>query len=96
MARWREIESEQPEFAARVRARLDAEKHKTIATLRADGSPRISGIEATFLDGDLWFGSMPRAMKALDLLATRGLRFTARAASTGGRATPRSPVAPRR
>ena len=30
----------------RVRLLFDAHRHKTIATLRADGSPRISGIEA--------------------------------------------------
>jgi hypothetical protein len=41
--------------------------HKTIATLRADGSPRISGIETFMAEGDLWFGSMPRARKAVDL-----------------------------
>ena len=79
MARWRQIEEEAPELAARVRARLEAEKHKTIATLRADGSPRISGIEVTFLDGDLWFGSMPQAVKALDLL--RDPRFALHSAS---------------
>jgi hypothetical protein len=34
-----------PEFAERVRRLFDARKHKTIATLRSDGAPRISGIE---------------------------------------------------
>jgi hypothetical protein len=67
MARWQELESAAPQFAARLRAAFDARAHKTIATLRADGSPRISGIEASFRDGDLWFGSMPDARKALDL-----------------------------
>ena len=32
-----------------------------------DGAPRISGIEAQFLGGELWFGSMAGARKALDL-----------------------------
>ncbi len=41
--------------------------HKTIATLRADGSPRISGIEAKFIEGELWFGSMPGSRKGADL-----------------------------
>ena len=67
MARWQDIEDEAPEFAARLRERLDAFVHKTIATLRADGSPRISGTEVFYADGDLWFGSMPRARKARDL-----------------------------
>jgi hypothetical protein len=56
-----------PEFARRVQALFDAHKHKTIATLRADGSPRISGIETTFADGELTFGSMPDARKGSDL-----------------------------
>ena len=67
MASWSEVESAEPAFAARVRALLDAEKHKTIATLRADGGPRISGIEVEFADGELTFGSMPRARKGADL-----------------------------
>jgi hypothetical protein len=67
MTAWREVEQAEPEFAARVRALFDAHRHKTIATLRADGSPRISGIEAVFEDGELTFGSMPNARKGLDL-----------------------------
>src|SRR4029077_14701371 len=35
-----------------------AHRHKTIATVRADGSPRISGIETVFENGELVFGSM--------------------------------------
>jgi len=50
-----------------VRARLDAHVHKTIATLRADGSPRICGTGTRFVDGDLWIGAMPAARKARDL-----------------------------
>ena len=45
MTSWQEVEQAEPEFAQRVRALFDAHRHKTIATLRADGSPRISGIE---------------------------------------------------
>lgn len=67
MARWGDLETEAPELAARIRARLDAHVHKTIATLRRDGAPRISGIECFFVDGDLWFGSMRDAVKAKDL-----------------------------
>jgi len=67
LARWQDIVESAPEFAAAVRERLDGHVHKTIATLRADGSPRISGIEAFFADGDIWIGSMPNARKALDL-----------------------------
>ena len=57
MATWEDVETADPAFAARVRALFDAHKHKTIATLRADGSPRISGIEAEFEDGQLARGT---------------------------------------
>jgi hypothetical protein len=67
MTAWRDVEQAEPGFAQRVRGLFDAHRHKTIATLRADGSPRISGIEAAFEDGELIFGSMPRARKGADL-----------------------------
>ena len=71
MASWSEIEKAAPALAERARAALDpaagARRHKTIATLRADGSPRISGIECWFADGELVFGSMPGSLKSADL-----------------------------
>jgi hypothetical protein len=68
MTSWGDVERAEPDFAHRVRGLFDARKHKTIATLRADGSPRISGIEAVFTDdGELTFGSMPAARKGADL-----------------------------
>lgn len=67
MASWSEIEAAAPELAARARATFDAHRHKVLATLRRDGSPRISGIEASFTDGELWLGMMPGSRKALDL-----------------------------
>jgi hypothetical protein len=67
MASWQEIEKEAAEFAARVKNRFEAGTNKTIATLRRDGSPRISGSEAAFKDGELTFGMMPGSMKLLDV-----------------------------
>ncbi|MCW2933600.1 MAG: pyridoxamine 5-phosphate oxidase [Actinomycetia bacterium] len=67
MTAWQDVEQAEPEFAQRVRALFDARRHKTIATVRADGSPRISGIEAAFEEGELVFGSMPEARKGADL-----------------------------
>jgi hypothetical protein len=79
MASWGEIERDAPELAREARTLLEAHVHKTIATLRADGSPRISGIEAKFISEagigeDLWFGSMPRSRKGADL--ARDPRFS--------------------
>ena len=68
MASWAEIVADAPPFAAVVQAQFDAHRHKTMATLRRDGTPRISGVEANFRDGDLWLGMMDRSLKALDLL----------------------------
>jgi hypothetical protein len=68
MASWSEIERAAPSLAQKVRAAFDAHKHKVMATLRSDGSPRVSGTEVDFLLGEAWIGSMPGAKKALDLL----------------------------
>jgi hypothetical protein len=68
MARWEDLVAAEPEFTARVRARFGIRKHCTMATLRRDGAPRISGTEVEFgEDGELYIGSMPGARKALDL-----------------------------
>ena len=76
---WRDVERAEPEFAQRVRALFDAHRHKTLATLRTDGSPRISGIETVFEDGELVFGSMPNARKGADL--RRDPRFAVHSAT---------------
>jgi Pyridoxamine 5'-phosphate oxidase len=68
VASWGDLERQAPELTALARGFLDAFKHKTLATLRRDGSPRISGTELEIADGELWLGSMWRSMKALDLL----------------------------
>ena len=67
MASFADVESEEPEFAARVRAAFDAHAHKFLATLRADGSPRISGIEMHFVGGEPWLAGMPASVKFDDL-----------------------------
>jgi Pyridoxamine 5'-phosphate oxidase len=101
------IEQAEPVFASRVQRLFNAGRHKTIATLRSDGSPRISGIECEFTDGDLRFGSMAGARKGADLL--RDPRFALHGptfhpedgkesewpgeAKIAGRAVPAGPVA---
>ena len=67
VASWSEFEAAAPEFAARVKSLLSSRKHLTMATLRRDGSPRISGTEVEFANGQLQIGSMARAVKAMDL-----------------------------
>jgi hypothetical protein len=67
MASWSEVTGAAPELAGAVQRSFDAHIHKMLATLRADGSPRISGIEASFRNGELWLGMMPESRKAQDL-----------------------------
>src|SRR4051812_12193058 len=64
---WRDVARAAPGFAVRVRELFEAQRDKTIATLRTDGSPRISGIETEFKEGELVFGSMAKARKGADL-----------------------------
>jgi len=76
---WRDVERAESQFAHRVRALFDAHRHKTIGTVRADGSSRISGIEAAFEGGELVFGSMVNARKGADL--RRDLRLALHSAA---------------
>ncbi len=67
MASFADVAAEEPGFAERVRAAFDAHGHKFLATLRADGSPRISGIEMRFVAGEPWLAGMPGSVKFADL-----------------------------
>ena len=97
MVRWAEFEREVPEFAGRVKAVLDRHKHKTMATLRADGAPRISGAELQFAGRDVFTGSMPDAVKGRDLRRDPRVAFHSRprtrtrAIRSRGRGTRSSP-----
>lgn len=64
---WGTFEAAAPALAAFVRARLDASRHRVMATLRADGAPRISGTELLVHGGELWIGGMPDSLKFRDL-----------------------------
>ncbi len=67
MARWADVEVAAPELAAATRSLFEAHRHHVLATVRRDGSPRVSGTEVQFRDGDLFIGSMWGARKARDL-----------------------------
>src|SRR5260370_38633560 len=57
----------EPDFAAGAGRVLDPRRHKVLATLKGDGSPRVSGIEVEFADGELLMGMMPGSVKVQDL-----------------------------
>jgi hypothetical protein len=67
MSSWSEIQRPCPELAQRVRVLFDAHRHKTLATIRGDGAPRISGIELGFVDGEVIIGMMAESMKVRDV-----------------------------
>lgn len=73
MVGWQRVEAEAPELASRALESFGRSRHEVLATLRRDGSPRVSGIEVDFADGELWIGCLWRSRKALDLL--RDARF---------------------
>jgi hypothetical protein len=83
-ASFADVAREEPEFAAQVRKAFDAHAHKFLATLRSDGSPRISGIEMAFVDGEPWLAGMPRSAKFEDL--RRDPRFALHSGSGEGEA----------
>jgi len=65
---WYEFGAAAPELAALGERRFEQAGMALLGTLRKDGSPRISPIEAYIVDGELLLGMMWRSMKALDLL----------------------------
>lgn len=82
MTTWGQFRAAEPGFAALAERILQRGVALVIATLRADGAPRVSGIEVVF-DGageatELAFGSMPGSRKGADL--RRDPRFALHAA----------------
>lgn len=67
MTTWNDACAAAPDLAGLVQGRFEATGLAFLATLRRDGSPRITGIEPTFWDGELWLGSMWEARKVHDL-----------------------------
>ena len=67
MAAWHDFELQAPKLAGLVEARLTATLHSILGTLRIDGAPRLTGLEAHISDGDLWLAMMPDSRKADDL-----------------------------
>ena len=68
-ASWAEFELAEAEMAWRVRSRLESHRHVVMATLHADGAPRLSGMEAPVRSGHLWLAMSPESVKVADLLS---------------------------
>ena len=65
---WSEMTEGQPRLAALARERLIGPGVVLVATIRRDGTPRLSPVEPFVLDGDLWLSMMWQSTKARDLL----------------------------
>ncbi|MFJ3303452.1 pyridoxamine 5'-phosphate oxidase family protein [Streptomyces sp. NPDC086549] len=74
---WAYFSTAEPGLAKIAEERFGAFRHHVLATLRKDGSPRTTGLEVRFHDGELWLGMMPGSLKALDL--NRDPRFALQA-----------------
>ena len=66
-ASWGELEREAPELARLGRERLERFGLALLGTVRSDGSPRISPVEAHIAEGELLFATMRRSAKLRDL-----------------------------
>jgi hypothetical protein len=65
---WSELERRQPALAGLGRRRLLDPGVVLVATIRADGTPRVSPVEPFVLDGALWLSMLWHSRKAADLL----------------------------
>ena len=78
---WQELEASAPEIARLGRERIGETRVVLLATLRRDGSPRISPVEPYLFRGHLLFGAMSRSLKTHDL--ERDPRCTLHSTITG-------------
>jgi hypothetical protein len=65
--RWSELETAQPRLADVGRRRLIEPGVVLVATIRRDGTPRLSPVEPYVMEGDLWLSMMWQSTKARDL-----------------------------
>ena len=67
MTSFHDVERVEPDLADRARAILSSTTNAVLGTIRRDGSPRLSGADPYFHDGQLRIWSMPQARKGQDL-----------------------------
>jgi Pyridoxamine 5'-phosphate oxidase len=65
---WSDFEHGQPQLAGLARQRLIEPGVLLVATIRRDGTPRLSPVEPMVMDGDLWLSMMWQSTKARDLM----------------------------
>ena len=65
--KWDDFQSDAGVLGERSRTLLERPGVVLVATIRNDGTPRVSPVEPFFWDGELWLGMMWRSRKAADL-----------------------------
>jgi hypothetical protein len=65
---WDNFEQAAPELAEQARKLFETAGVVLVGTIRKDGSPRMSPVEALITGGELFLGMMWKSLKALDLL----------------------------
>jgi hypothetical protein len=65
---WSELESSQPRLAELGRRRVLEPGVALVATIRSDGTPRVSPVEPFVLEGILWLSMLWQSTKAADLM----------------------------
>ncbi|HYJ67452.1 MAG TPA: pyridoxamine 5'-phosphate oxidase family protein [Nocardioidaceae bacterium] len=65
--RWSNLETTQPRLADLGRRRLIEPGVVLVATIRRDGTPRLSPVEPFVMDGELWLSMLWLSTKARDL-----------------------------
>jgi hypothetical protein len=66
--RWSDIEHTQPRLARLAQERLIDPGVVLAATVRRDGTPRVSAVEPFVLAGELWLSMLWQSAKARDLM----------------------------
>ena len=83
---WAGFQAAEPGFATAAQERFGRYRTHVLATLRQDGSPRLTPLEVNFRFGELWLGIMPDSRKAVDLRRDR--RFSIQANPGADTGTP--------
>jgi hypothetical protein len=65
--RWQDLCDRQPRLAELARQRLIEPGVLLVATVRRDGTPRLSPVEPWLMDGELWLSMLWGSRKATDL-----------------------------
>ena len=84
MASFADVENVESDLTDRVRAILSSTTNAVLGTVRKDGSPRLSGADPYFHDGQLRLWSMPRARKGEDLRRDPRVAFHSSRGTPGG------------